>query len=240
MKYLKEKNCEINLILKKNIRVIKMSKIEEVIQKLRNQYGSPKGRKEEDTIYSLIKVILSQNTNDKNRDRAYELLRLKYKNPYELINADKEEIAETISVAGLQNKKAGRIKESLKKIKEKRGELEIDFLKDKSLKEAKRWLKELPGVGPKSAAVILNFDFNKSAFPVDTHVFRISKRLGLIPSDSTREKAHELLEEMTPDKEMEEFHLNLIRHGREICKAPTPLCNKCFLTNLCNYFKNET
>ncbi|PTD93486.1 Fe-S cluster assembly protein HesB [archaeon SCG-AAA382B04] len=214
-------------------------KLEEIIARLNQQYGSPKGRKEDDTIHSLIKVILSQNTNDKNRDRAYRALLSEFKSPEELLEADKDKISEVISVAGLQNKKATRILESLKTIKQKRKELDLSFLEDLSLSKAREWLLDLPGVGPKSAAVVLNFDFDKNAFPVDTHVFRVTKRLGLIPKDATRKSAHEILETRTLGEEMEEFHLNLIKHGREICKAPTPLCRECFLNDLCDHFLNK-
>ncbi len=107
------------------------------------------------------------------------------------------------------------------------------------LEEARKWLMNLPGVGPKSAAVILNFGFDKPAFPVDTHVFRVTKRLGLIPEKTTREKAHKILEEMTPEELMFEFHINLIKHGRTTCKSLTPECSRCPLTNICDYFKKN-
>lgn len=214
-------------------------KLNEVIDRLRENYGTPKARKEGDKIWSLIKVILSQNTNDKNRDRAYSSLFKKYDQPEQLLRANESEIAEAISTAGLHNKKAKRIKKSLEKINQKRGEVSLDFLEEKSLSEARSWLLDLPGIGPKSAAVILNFDLNKKAFPVDTHVFRVTKRLGLIPRDSSRGRAHELLEDMTPSERMEEFHLNLIRHGREVCKAPTPVCSECFLNDLCEYYEEN-
>ncbi|MFB6077150.1 MAG: endonuclease III, partial [Candidatus Nanohaloarchaea archaeon] len=111
-----------------------------------------------------------------------------------------------------------------------------DFLHDKDLEEAKDWLTGLPGVGPKSAAVVLNFTFSKAAFPVDTHVFRVSKRLGLIPADATRESAHDVLEQATPDDRIYEFHINLIRHGRTVCKAPTPHCTDCTLRGICEWY----
>ncbi len=216
-----------------------MSKINTIIKKLNQEYGSPESRNDPDTIYSLIEVILSQNTNDKNRDRAFTSLKEHFLNPKQIMEADEQEIAEKISMAGLQNLKAERIKNSLRKIKEKRGELDLSFLEEMELSEARDWLLDLPGVGPKSAAVILNFNFDKNAFPVDTHVFRVSKRLGLISENSTREKAHDVLESKTPDDKMEEFHLNLIKHGREICRAQKPRCEVCFLKENCSYYEGK-
>ncbi|OKY77229.1 MAG: EndoIII-related endonuclease Nth [Candidatus Methanohalarchaeum thermophilum] len=216
-----------------------MDKINQVIEAFRAEYGQPETQGEKDHILSLIKVILSQNTNDKNMERAYSSLLAKFGEPEQIIKAPKEEIADAIQGAGLQNKKAKRIKGSLREIKKQKEELTLDFLDEMPVKEAKKWLMQLPGVGPKSAAVILNFDFNKPTFPVDTHVFRVSKRIGLIPEKVNRKKAHDILENKTPREAMEDFHLNLIKHGREICKAPTPTCSNCFLTDLCDYYIND-
>lgn len=206
---------------------------------LKREYGIPERKSRGNGVESLIRVILSQNTNDRNSRRAYNELWKKFDSPEEILNAEQEELADTISVSGLHNIKAERIKKSLNQIKEEKGKLSLDFLKKMNLKKAKKWLTQLPGIGPKSAAVILNFQFDKEAFPVDTHVFRVSKRLGLIPEKSTREKAHVLMEELVPGERMFEVHINLIKHGREVCKAPTPLCSECFLTGICDYFQEE-
>lgn len=215
-----------------------MSKLREVMDLLRENYGVPKRKDRANPILSLIQVILSQNTNDANRDQAWKRLMGRFDGPEDILKAGVDEIAEAISPAGLHNLKAGRIKESLEKIKEERGRLSLDFLENLGLEEARDWLLELPGVGPKSAAVILNFSFEKPAFPVDTHVFRVSKRLGLI-QDVGREGAHEILERKVPAERMYGFHLNLIRHGRKVCKARKPRCGECFLTGLCGYYKKE-
>lgn len=211
----------------------------EVADRLRERYGVPEQQDRPDPVLSLIQVILSQNTNDTNRDRAYAALMEEYSGPRAIMEADTDELAETISVAGLHNTKAERIQATLREIEEERGELSLDFLHDRSLDEAKDWLTDLPGVGPKSAAVVLNFTFEKAAFPVDTHVFRVTKRLGLIPSDATRESAHPVLEEATPDDRVYEFHINLIRHGREVCHARTPHCSDCPLTDICEYYAGD-
>jgi endonuclease-3 len=216
-----------------------MTEVEEVVEELREEYGVPEDQDRPEPLLSLIQVILSQNTNDTNRDRAYSALMERYSSPREVMDADSEKLAETISVAGLHNMKADRIQESLRKIDEEEGELSLDFLENLELEEAKDWLTSLPGVGPKSAAVVLNFTFDKPAFPVDTHVFRVSKRLGLIPEDATRESAHDILEGKTPDDKIYEFHINLIKHGREVCKAPVPHCSECSLNNICDYYQGD-
>lgn len=213
-----------------------MAEISGVMDTLREEYGVPAPKERQDPVLSLIQVILSQNTNDKNRDRAYTALMERYDSVEAVKDAETEELAETISVAGLHNMKAERIQASLQRIEEERGELSLGFLDDMELEEAKAWLQRLPGVGPKSAAVVLNFTFDKDAFPVDTHVFRVSKRLGLIPAECSREEAHRLLEEKTPDDRIYEFHINLIKHGREVCKAPTPHCTECPLKQQCDYY----
>jgi len=212
-----------------------MQKLKIAMDRLEERYGQPDPKERNDPLLSLIQVILSQNTNDKNRDRAYRRLNKRFNSPKEIMNADKSEISEAISVAGLHNIKAERIQKSLKKIYMERGELNLDFLDQLPLKEAKKWLMDLPGVGPKSSAVILNFDFDKNAFPVDTHVYRVTQRLGLIPSKTNREKAHQILEKQVPSERMYEFHINLIKHGRTVCKARKPICSECSLTDICKY-----
>lgn len=216
-----------------------MSKIEVVMNLLNQKYGTPVRESRGDGIESLIRVILSQNTNDRNSKRAFNKLWKKYGSPYDILDAEQDELADVISVSGLHNIKAERIKKCLNRIKENRGKLSLDFLEEMDLEEAREWLTQLPGIGLKSAAVLLNFQFKKPAFPVDTHVFRVSKRLGLIPEKTTRDKAHSLMEELVPDGKMYEVHINLIRHGREVCKAPKPVCSNCFLTEICDYFQKE-
>lgn len=214
-------------------------KLHESMERLKEHYGIPEPQDRPDPIKSLIKVLLSHNTNDKNRDRAYNALWEHYDTPEEVMRAPRDELADTISVAGLHNVKAQRIQETLRTIQEKRGELNLDFLHDRGLDDAKDWLKQLPGVGPKSAAVVLNFTFGKSAMPVDTHVNRVSKRIGLIPEKMSLDEAHDVLEDMTPDDSIYDFHVNLIRHGRAICKAPIPRCSECFLNDICDYYQEH-
>lgn len=214
-------------------------KLAESMEQLHEHYGVPAPQDRPDPILSLIKVLLSHNTNDNNRDRAYNALMTQYESAEEIMNAPRDELADTISVAGLHNVKAQRIQETLTKIVELRGELDLDFIHEMSLDDAKDWLKQLPGVGPKSAAVVLNFTFGKSAMPVDTHVNRVSKRIGIIPESMSLDEAHDVLEGMTPDDRVYDFHINLIRHGREICKAPIPRCSDCFLNDICDYYQEH-
>jgi endonuclease-3 len=216
-----------------------MDKLHESMERLHDHYGVPAQQDRSDPIRSLIKVLLSHNTTDQNRDRAYTALWSRYDSAREIMEAPQDELADTINVAGLHNVKAERIQQTLTKIVELRGELNLDFIHDMGLDEAKDWLKQLPGVGPKSAAVVLNFTFGKSAMPVDTHVNRVSKRIGLIPEDMGLDEAHDVLEDMTPDDRIYEFHVNLITHGREICKAPTPICSDCFLNDICDFYQEH-
>ena len=154
-----------------------------------------------------------------------------------VLAADTAELAEAIRPGGLANVKAPRIQEALRVIKRERGEFTLDFLAEMEVDEAKQWLTSLSGVGPKTAAIVLLFSLGKPAFPVDTHVHRVSRRLGLIGTKTSREKAHEVLEELLPPEIYYTFHLNLIAHGREVCKAQQPRCTTCVLQEHCDYYQ---
>ncbi|MFQ6057736.1 MAG: endonuclease III domain-containing protein [Anaerolineae bacterium] len=183
----------------------------------------------------MVSTILSQNTNDALRDRAFGRLRGRFPTWEQVREAPVGEIAEAIQVAGLGQQKAARIKRALQRITEERDELSLDFLREMEVEEAKQWLTSIKGIGPKTAAITLLFALDMPAFPVDTHVHRVTKRLGVIPPNASREKAHEILEALMPPETYYAFHLNLIRHGRQVCKAPTPRCEICVLKDLCNY-----
>ncbi len=205
---------------------------------LKNFYGEPEPWIAQDPLDSLVAVILSQNTSDKNSWPAFRNLKKTYPEWEAVIVAPTRRIASAIKHGGLANIKARRIKSVLQEIKNKRGELDISFLSGLSTEEARGFLLSLNGVGPKSAAVVLNFAFGRPAFPVDTHVYRVSKRLGLIPEKVSREKAHEVMEKLVPDEEKTAYHLNLIRLGREICISRKPRCLQCPLKKQCVYYKN--
>jgi len=203
---------------------------------LLKEYGH-NPRRHRDPLDTLIFTILSQNTTDTNRDRAAKTLKERFPSWEEVRDAEVGEIVEIIKSAGLAQIRASRIKEVLEMITFRRGELDLSFLGEMENEEAKEWLTSLRGVGPKTAACVLLFSFGKPVLPVDTHVLRVSKRLGLIPSKTSAEKAHILLEEMVPAEAIHDFHLNMIAHGRNICQAQRPRCERCILAHICDYMR---
>jgi endonuclease-3 len=209
---------------------------EQIRQRLGKAYGEPKGVRDLDPVSELVSTILSQNTNDANRDVAFHRLRQRFPTWQKVIEADTDAVVEAIRPAGLANQKGPRIQEALRSIVAERGDLELEFLRDRPVGEAKAWLSALHGVGPKTAAIVLLFALGRPAFPVDTHIHRVSGRLGLIGARVTRQKAHDLLEELLPPEHYYSFHLNLIQHGREICQARRPRCDACTLADLCDYY----
>ncbi|MBN1640510.1 MAG: endonuclease III [Anaerolineae bacterium] len=208
----------------------------EVHRRLIALYGEPRWRPHLDPISELVSTILSQNTNDVNRDRAFQRLRERYPTWEEVRDADVEAVKEAIQVSGLANHKGPAIVRALKAITAERGELSLDFLRDAGVQDAKAWLEAINGVGPKTASIVLLFSLGMPAFPVDTHVHRVSRRLGLIGPKVTREGAHQVLEEALPADTYYAAHLNLIRHGRETCTARSPRCEACVLSDVCAYY----
>jgi endonuclease-3 len=192
-----------------------------------------------DPVASLVNTILSQNTNDVNRDRAFERLRERFPSWEMVRGADLDELVEAIRPAGLGPTKAPRIQEALHRIAEERGAIELDFLGEMGVEEARSWLLSIPGVGPKTAAIVLLFALGKPAFPVDTHVHRVTQRLGLIPEKTNREKAHKLLETIAPPEIYYAFHLNLIEHGRAVCHARKPAHDRCILRDMCAFYLSQ-
>jgi len=188
-----------------------------------------------DPVATLVSAILSQNTNDVNRDRAFARLRERFPTWEAVRDAPLSDLIEAIRPAGLAPTKAPRIQEALRRITDERGRVSLDFLTEMPMEEARRWLLSIPGVGPKTAAIVLLFALGKPAFPVDTHVHRVSQRLGLIPKGTSREKAHELLEAVVPPEIYYPFHLNLIAHGRAVCHARAPRCDSCVLRDECSF-----
>lgn len=207
----------------------------EVRDRLADVYGRPKNR-DRDPVDVLVSAILSQNTNDKLRDRALKTLRRRCPTWEEVRDAPVDEIADAIRVCGLSQQKSARIKRALQRITEQAGEISLDFLTRMEVEEAKQWLTSIKGIGPKTAAIVLLFGLNMPAFPVDTHVHRVTGRLGLIGPKTSREKAHDELEELVPEDDYYAFHIDLIRHGREVCVARGPKCEICVLTDLCDYY----
>jgi endonuclease-3 len=188
-------------------------------------------------VDELISTILSQNTSDINRDKAFYALKDAYPDWQMVMRAPESDIRDVIRPAGLANRKAPRIQNALAVIYEEQNELTLDFLAAMALDDAKKWLTDLNGVGPKTAAIVLLFSFNRPAMPVDTHVHRVTGRLGLIEAGTSAEKAHVLLEEIVDPDAYYCFHLNVIRHGREVCAARKPKCEICSLQNYCDYYQ---
>jgi endonuclease-3 len=216
------------------------SKAQAVHQRLVEIYGQPQWRSHLDPISQVASTIISQNTSDVNRDRAFERLQARFASWEVVRDAPVEAIEEAIRPAGLAQQKAPRIKGALQFITQERGELSLDFLKDLTVDEAKAWLTQIKGIGPKTAAIILLFSLGMPAFPVDTHVHRVTQRLGLIGPKVSAEKAHVILEDLLPSDIYYPFHLNVIRHGREICHARNPRCEICPLQTLCDYYQKMT
>ncbi len=205
----------------------------EVYRRLAQHYGEPELSSSLDPVSQIVSTILSQNTNDANRDHAYRRLRERFPTWEQVLNAPIEAITEAIRPAGLAPQRAPRIKAALQHTLQQRGSLELDFLRGMPVTEAMRWLMEIEGVGPKTASIVLLFSLGMPAFPVDTHVHRVTRRLGLAPARATAEKVQEIIERIVPPAWYYPFHINLIRHGRRVCRARRPLCEECFLRDIC-------
>jgi endonuclease-3 len=181
----------------------------------------------------LIRTILSQNTNDRNRDLAYGKLRRRFPRWEDIVAADPEDIAEAIKVGGLAAQKSARIKDVLQWAQGRWGAMTFAPLCDMETAEAMEILLNLKGVGLKTANCVLAFGCGRDAFPVDTHILRIAKRLAIIPPEATADKAHSILAQLVPNGTAIPLHLNLIRYGRETCKARQPRCGRCLFPHLC-------
>lgn len=211
--------------------------IAEIIRLLGQEYGRPQWQRRRDPLSELIAAILSQNTSDANSGRAFERLTSTFPTWDRLAEASVDEVAEAIACGGLSRIKAPRIKAILEGIHQERGSLDLGFLGELPLPEAKAWLNALPGVGPKTAGCVLLFSLGRPVLPVDTHVYRVSTRLGLIENGVSPARAHRVLEEIVPAEEIYGFHLNVLEHGRRVCRAQRPRCRECVLREGCVYGK---
>jgi endonuclease-3 len=207
--------------------------IEEVIELLEQEYGPREWKPARDPIDVLIGTILSQNTSDANSGRAFASLKASFDNWEAIASAPAEHIAQVIKCGGLSQIKAVRIKQALEQIEKEQGRISLDSLKSMNMAEAEEYLMRLPGVGHKTASCVLLFSLGKPSLPVDTHVFRVAKRLGLIDSRVSIDKANSLLQEQAPPPKVYQFHVHMIEHGRRICHARQPRCNKCILRGVC-------
>ena len=211
----------------------------EVHRRLLAFYGLPEWRSPLPALDELVSTILSQNTNDRNRDLAYNSLRAALPAWEQVRDADPKQVVDAIRIAGLANQKGPRIQAVLRQITAERGALDLSFLADLSTEEALAWLTRFNGVGPKTASIVLVFSLGKPAFPVDTHIYRVSGRIGLRPEKMSVEDAHGYLAAQFPPAEYGPAHLNLIRLGREICHARKPNCPACPLRDVCDYYSRE-
>lgn len=208
----------------------------EVYNRLIAFYGLPEWREPMPPVHELVCTILSQNTNDRNRDIAFNALITRYPTWEAVRDADPQEVIDLIRPAGLANQKGPRTQAVLRQITEERGEIDLDFLKEYSAEDALAWLMRFNGVGPKTASIVLQFSLGIPAFPVDTHVYRVTGRLGLRPEKMTADQSHSYLAALFPPETYGPGHLSLIRLGREICVARKPKCELCPLTDLCVYY----
>jgi len=201
--------------------------VRSVMDRLIPLYGRPVPQPSHDPISELILTVLSQNTADTNSGRAFVQLMRRYPSWEAIASAPIDELIATIQGGGLAQQKAPRIQAILRAVHERAGDWDLRFLEAMPLEDARAWLRALPGVGPKTAACVLLFSLGRPALPVDTHVERVSKRLGLIPATATAEQAHSLLEALVPPEDYYIFHMLLIKHGRRICLARKPACERC-------------
>jgi endonuclease-3 len=209
-----------------------------VYRLLESHYGLPSWRQPLPAVDELVSTILSQNTNDSNRDLAFTRLKARFPSWETVRDGDIRAVIEAIRPAGLANQKGPRIQSILTQISAERGSLDLDFLKELPREEARAWLGRFKGVGPKTAAIVMQFSLGMPAFPVDTHVHRVSGRLGLRPEKMSAETAHGWLEALFTEEQYGPGHLNLIRLGREICAARQPRCEVCPLREECEYYRN--
>lgn len=206
--------------------------ISEILRLLEIEYGACHWQPDGDPLSVLVKTILSQNTSDTNSRRAFEGLLSDFGTWEAVADASPGEVAASIRSGGLAEVKARRIKLVLQQLKEQ-GCFDLSFLSSLALEEAKTWLMQLPGVGPKTAGCVLLFSLGKPALPVDTHVYRVAWRLSLINSKTSPEKAHTILEGLVPSQHIYPFHVHMIEHGRRVCRAQRPLCHQCVLARGC-------
>jgi len=212
------------------------AKVKKINALLEREYGIPKRERKADLLDVLVQTILSQNTNDQNRDRAYQRLKSQFPRWGDILNGKRRVVVEALRPGGLARQKAKRIVDILQWLKKREGKVSLTFLKRMGEEEIKETLGGLKGIGPKTVHCLLLFGLGREAFPVDTHILRVGKRLGFIPQEIDAEKAHSWMIPLVPQGKALSLHINLIRHGRFVCKAKSPRCGGCFLQNECIYY----
>ncbi len=206
---------------------------------LEQTMGIPQNENPPAPLDNLMLTILSQNTNDVNRDKAYHNLIRRFPAWEDVMNANVNEVADAIRAAGLANQKSRRIQEILQWIVQQYGSLTLDFICDMKSQDVIKTFCQLKGIGIKTISVVLAFSCGVDIFPVDTHIHRLCNRIGLVkPQTTSAEKTFELMQERVPAGKAFSFHINLIRHGRQICRARKPLCQQCPVSELCDAYNN--
>ena len=210
-------------------------RVRAIRDRLRELYGRPTQVPHGRPVEELVRTILSQNTNDANRDVAYERLRERFPTWEEVRDAPLDDVEDAIRPGGLAPQKAPRIQAALAELDD---ELDLGWLEHAPREEALDFLVSLPGVGRKTAACVLIFSFGRPEIPVDTHVYRVGGRLGLFPSKASFDLAHDEMRAITDPADAYELHINLIRHGRAVCR-PRPRCEECALRRMCPYWRRH-
>jgi len=219
--------------------VLVQDDIAEVQRRLRATQGDFTPKPLLPVIDELVATVLSQHTSDVNSDRAFAQLKARFPSWEQIADAPVDEVAEAIRCGGIANQKARRIQQILTAIEEREGGIDLGRLNELDDAAAEAYLRSLPGVGPKTAACVLVFAMGRPAFPVDTHVHRVARRLGWIPENSTADQAHEILAPRVPPAIRYDLHLAMITHGRKVCRAARPSCGSCVLGDLCDYAAQE-
>jgi endonuclease III len=216
--------------------IVHQDKMAKIRARLIEAYGMPEWRHPLPPVDELVSTILSQNTNDTNRDAAFNAIKDVFPNWESVMEAEPDVVIAAIRTAGLANQKGPRIQKALREIADHtQGGINLEFLKDLPKVEARDWLMSVKGVGPKTAAIVLLFSMGIPAFPVDTHIYRVTGRIGLRPMNLSVEKTHAYLEACIPDDAYYDLHLNLIRLGREVCGARKWHCYRCPVEALCDF-----
>ena len=208
-------------------------RVRTILNRLRKRFGALEPPRRSDPLDELVLTVLSQHTSDVNADRAFTALRAVFSTWEAVVGAKTADVADAIRSGGLANTKAPRIQAILREVSERQGDYDLSGLATMSDEELRDYLTSLPGIGPKTAAVVMGFSFGRDTIPVDTHVHRVARRLGLVTAKASAERADRLLHELVPHGLRSPLHVALIRLGREICKAPIPRCRQCPLNDIC-------
>lgn len=211
-------------------------KAKDIDRILTRVYGRKEVVLEDDPLDTLVETILSQNTTDLNSHKAFRDLKRAYPSWERMKGEHPARVASIIRSSGLAGVKAQRILDALDFIERETGRLDLSFLKDLPPEEVDAWLSRIKGVGPKTRSIVMLFSLDMPAFPVDTHIHRVARRLGLIGAKISREKAQDDMARLVPSREFYNFHINIIEHGRAVCKARKPRCEACKLARYCDYY----